>query len=380
MAGLSSIYKKLIVSFVFILFLLGAVILYFTLNKVEITIFPKLVNKQSQFYVDVYENVPENPSGENLVVSGQIEELSVEASGSYDATGEKEISADGDYPVVGKVILYNEQSEDQSLIRKTRLLSPDEKLFRLTEKVIIPAEGSVEVDVYYDPEETDFEKVTASKFTIPGLGSRLQELVYAKSTEPFIKPGNKVKFVQVSDIENAVEELSAKKLEEVVDSLKSKYGGTSPVALAYKGEVIDENSDVVAGEIADQVTVTVKLKVIAVILDRDAIYATIDNQLTKDLGDGYELVNLVFNNLKYFIDKYDLVAKTAQIEVVAEGNLRLTADNPTLDKSNFIGLTKEQLVQYFQTMEDVKETEISFYPSWLSKVPSMLDHIHIDIQ
>jgi hypothetical protein len=350
------------------------------LNKVEITIFPKLVNKQAQFYVDVYEEMPENPSGENLVVTGEIEELDVEISGTYNATGEKEISADGDYPVVGKVTLFNDQSESQSLIRKTRLLSPDGKLFRLSDKVSIPAEGSLEVDVYYDPEETDFEKVGPAKFTIPGLGSSLQELVYAESSEPFIKPGNKVKFVQRSDIENAVEELSAKKLEEVVDSLKSKHGGTSPVALAYKGEVVGEETDVIAGEIADQVTVTVKLKVIAVILDREAIYAAIDKELSKDLGEGYELVNLVFNNLKYFIDKYDLVAKTAQIEVLAEGNLRLTAEHETLNKSNFIGLTKEQLVQYFQTMEDIKETEISFYPSWLSKVPSMLDHIHIDIQ
>lgn len=380
MAGLSTIYKKLIISFVFILFLLGAVIVYFTLNKVEITIFPKLVNKQAQFYVDVYEEMPENPGGENLTVTGQIEELDVEISGTYNATGEKEISADGDYPIVGKVTLFNDQSEEQSLIRKTRLLSPDDKLFRLSEKVSIPAEGSLEVDVYYDPEETEFEKVGPAKFTIPGLGNSLQELVYAESSEPFIKPGNKVKFVQRSDIENAVEELSAKKLEEVVDSLKSKHGGTSPVALAYKGEVVGEETDAIAGEIADQVTVTVKLKVIAVILDREAIYAAIDEQLNKDLGDGYELVNLVFNNLKYFIDKYDLVANTAQIEVLAEGNLRLTVENENLDKSNFIGLTKEQLVQYFQTMEDVKETEISFYPSWLSKVPSMLDHIHIDIQ
>ena len=379
--GLASMYKKLIASLVIILVLLGVIIIYFTLNKVEITVFPKLVNKQTQFYVDVYEEIPNSLAGNEMVMNGQIEEINAEASGTYQSTGEKEVvNDDDDYPVVGEVTLFNDQSSSQQLVRKTRLLNTNEKLFRLNEEVSIPAKGSVIVEVYYDPEETEFDKVEAGKFTIPGLSESMQSVVYAESYEPFARPGTKVNFVQKSDIEDAMQDLSAKRLEEVVDGLKAQHGGDVPVALAYVAEVLGHESDFAEGEVADEFTITIDLKVIAVILNHDEIYDIIDSNLQANVGEGYQLVNLNFQNLKYFVDKYDLVSNSAYIEVLAEGNLSLTAEHSILDKTNFVALTKEQLIQYFQTVEEIKETEIKFYPSWLKKVPSMLDHIHINIQ
>lgn len=378
--GLASMYKKLIASLVIILVLLGAIIVYFTLNKVEITVYPKLLNKQAQFYIDVYEEMPASLSDGQLALSGQIEEINAQASGTYQSSGEKEVVSDDDLPIVGRVTLFNDQSGDQVLIRRTRLLSEDGKLFRLSEEVNVPANGSVDVDVYYDPEETEFEKLEAGKFSIPGLSTNLQAVVYAESREPFVRPGTKVKYVQKSDIEDAVQDLSAKRLEEIVDGLKVKYGGDVPVALAYLGEVQSQESDFSEGEVADQFIVTINLKVIAVVLNHDEIYDIIDENLQANVGQGYQLINLNFQNLKYFIDKYDLVSHSANVEVLAEGNLSLTEEHPLLDKTNFIGLSKEQLIQYFQTVDEIKETEIKFYPSWLKKVPSMLDHIHINIQ
>lgn len=379
-SGLASMYKKLIASLIMILILLGGVVIYFTLNKVEITVYPKLVNKQAQFYVDVYEEIPASLNEGQLAIGGQIEEINSQASGTYDASGEKEVQSDDDLPIVGKVTLFNNQTGDQTLIRKTRLLSSDDKLFRLSQEVTVPAKGSVEVEVYYDPEETEFDKVEAGKFTIPGLSANLQTLVYAESSEPLVRPGTKVKYVQKSDIEAAVQDLSTKKLSEIVDGLKVQYGGNVPVALAYLGEVVGQNSDFKEGEVADKFTVTIDLKVIAVVLNHDEIYEMIDKNLQANLGQGYQLVNLNFQNLKYFIDKYDLVSNSAFVEVLAEGNLSIKEDHPVLAKENFIGLSKDQLIQYFQTIDEIKETEIKFYPSWLKKVPSMLDNIYINIQ
>lgn len=185
--------------------------------------------------------------------------------------------------------------------------------------------------------------------------------------------------MQKSDIESAAKELSAQKLEEVVNNLKIQHGGNNPVALAYVGEVMDQSSDKQEGDLADKFTVTVKVRVIAVLLDNE-IYTVIDQKLNDFVGEGYELKSLNFQNLKYVVDKYDLDAKTASVEVLAEGNLVITAEHPLLKAVNLVGLSKEQLIQYFETMEDVKATEIKFYPSWLKKVPAMVDHIHISIQ
>ncbi|HOX97357.1 MAG TPA: hypothetical protein PL066_03345 [bacterium] len=374
---LSSTYKKLIISVILILMMIAGVVIYFSLNRVEITIFPKLITKQTQFFVDVKEGQA-NDLNANLL-QGTIEKIEVEHSGTYDATGEKEVTAAGSLPVVGKVTLYNKQDSAQTLIKKTRVLSAENNLFRLNEAVSIPAGGSVEVDVYFDPEENNFMTQTASKFTVPGLGESLQSLVYAESSEPFVRPGNKVKFIQKSDIENAVKDLSSQKLEEIVSNLKIQYGGNNPVALAYLGEVLDQQSDKQEGDLGDKVTVTVKVRVVAVLLDNE-IYSLIDKKLNDFVGDGYELKSLNFQNLKYVIDQYDLNANTASVEVLAEGNLILNTEHPLLAPMNFVGLDKEQLINYFQTMEDVRSTEIKFYPSWLKKVPAMVDHIYVTIQ
>jgi hypothetical protein len=374
---LSSTYKKLIISVLLILMMIAGVVIYFSLNRVEITIFPKLITKQTQFFVDVKEG-QESDLNANIL-KGTIEKIEVEHSGTYDATGEKEVTAAGSLPVVGKVTLYNKQDSAQTLIKKTRVLSAENNLFRLNEAVSIPAGGSVDVDVYFDPEENNFMSQVSSKFTVPGLGESLQSLVYAESKEPFVRPGNKVKFIQKSDIENAVKDLSAQKLEEIVSNLKIQYGGNNPVALAYLGEVLDQQSDKQEGNLGDKVTVTVKVRVVAVLLDNE-IYSLIDKKLNDFVGDGYELKSLNFQNLKYVIDKYDLNANTASVEVLAEGNLILNTDHPLLMPMNFVGLDKEQLINYFQTMEDIRSTEIKFYPSWLKKVPAMVDHIYVSIQ
>lgn len=373
---LSSTYKKLIISVFLILMMIAGVVIYFSLNRVEITIFPKLITKQTQFFINVSENPTE---GATDTLKGTIEKIEVENSGTFDATGEKEVIANGSLPVVGKVKLYNKQDSAQTLIKKTRLLSAENNLFRLNEAVSIPAGGSVEVDVYFDPEENNFMSQVPSKFTVPGLGESLQKLVYAESYETFVRPGNKVKFVQKSDIEAAVKELSTKKLEEIVNNLKIQHGGNNPVALAYVGEVMEQTSDKKEGDLSDKFTVTVKVRVIAVLLDNE-IYTVIDKKLNDFVGDGYELKSLNFQNLKYVVDKYDLKNKTASVEVLAEGNLVLTTEHPLLNPVNLIGLSKEQLINYFQTMEDIRATEIKFYPSWLKKVPAMVDHIHISIQ
>src|SRR6056297_2056722 len=128
--GVSSMYKKLIASLVIVLVLLAVIIMYFTLNKVEIDVYPKLINTQSEFYVNVVEDSSAEISEDT--VQGVIEEIKVDVSETYPGTGEKEVVNDEELPVVGIVTLFNEQNVEQTLVRRTRLLTPDEKLFRLT--------------------------------------------------------------------------------------------------------------------------------------------------------------------------------------------------------------------------------------------------------
>src|SRR3989338_155448 len=108
----------------------------------------------------------------------------------------------------GTVELINDLQSPQTLIATTRLLSKEDVLFRLKEKVTIPALSKIKADVYAD-KPGEGGNITPTEFTIPGLSVSRQKYVYANSTEPF-KGGVKiVKVLAESDFKKAENELIA---------------------------------------------------------------------------------------------------------------------------------------------------------------------------
>lgn len=83
----------------------------------------------------------------------------------------------------GRVTIYNETPSNQVLIKNTRLLTPDEKLFRLKDRVLIPAFGEIETDIYSD-EAGEVGLIDPTGFIIPGLSEDLQKNIYANNSEP----------------------------------------------------------------------------------------------------------------------------------------------------------------------------------------------------
>ena len=62
----------------------------------------------------------------------------------------------------------------------TRLLTPDNILFRIKKGITVPANGEIEVNIY--PDDENFKDIVKpTKFTIPGLSEKLQKIIYAES-------------------------------------------------------------------------------------------------------------------------------------------------------------------------------------------------------
>ncbi|MCX6784838.1 MAG: hypothetical protein NTV81_02790, partial [Candidatus Komeilibacteria bacterium] len=86
-------------------------------------------------------------------------------------------------PINGVIEIINNSSKNQSLIATTRFITTDNLLFRLDKPVTVLAHQKIKATVTADQNSDNFLLAPASKLTIPGLWSGLQDKIYGQVTE-----------------------------------------------------------------------------------------------------------------------------------------------------------------------------------------------------
>jgi hypothetical protein len=175
------------------------------------------------------------------VLTFQSMTLSDEDSVDLAATGEKNVSSKSS----GKIVVYNNfGTQSQPLIKNTRFETPDGKIYRIHDSIVVPGQkivngkkvpGSLEVSVSADAAGTEYN-IGLVDFTIPGFkGSPRYEKFYARSKTPMVGGASGlVKVVSDIDIQKAKETLTA----ELKDKLFTQALAQKPKgAILYKGAV-----------------------------------------------------------------------------------------------------------------------------------------------
>ncbi len=205
-----NLYKKIAVTFLVVTFILVVGFGYFSLNKAVIVIRPEREAVKTSFYVQVKDLAKLEAAKEPEAVAGSLAKITLEQSKTFAATGSKSLTSE----VTGQVVLVNDQAVEQVLIAKTRLLTPDNLLFRLKERVAVPAKSTLPAEVYADDNSAITEIVQPTTFTVPGLTPALQKVVYARSEAPIYPAGQEAKIATAEDLTQAekvlVEDLLAK--------------------------------------------------------------------------------------------------------------------------------------------------------------------------
>lgn len=116
-------------------------------------------------------------SEEQGLLRGVPIEIEAAASRTFSHEGTETVGKAG-----GTVEIVNESSNGQTLVATTRLLSEKGVLFRLTDRVFIPAGGRITASVEADQEGPDGD-IPPSRFTIPGLSQASQQVIYAESSQ-----------------------------------------------------------------------------------------------------------------------------------------------------------------------------------------------------
>ncbi|MBI4992559.1 MAG: hypothetical protein HZC26_00235 [Candidatus Magasanikbacteria bacterium] len=356
------LYKFIALSFLLLTVILLGVIIFISAKRATITV----VAGQEPLEVSAVMAI----GGESKI--GFVETASVELKKIYKPESTKEVGA----VAMGVVTLYNDSDADQALVATTRLLSPESVLFRLKNRVVVPAKGTIAAEVYADKEGRESE-IGPAKFTIPGLNAAKQAMIYAKSEKPMVGGVRTVGIVTEEDLKLAEKELAADFKKAGVEKLSALHPESAVVYEIVKQEI---SADKEAGSDAEEFILSGKAEMIGVFYNQTEADKLASDELAKRVVGEAEL--LIQNELRTAVAlvDYNLENKTANLKISGVGAVSLNPESQQLQKLIFFGKTKDEVRRYLLSLDHVRSVELKFTPAWIRTVPQVADHVNVVVK
>lgn len=368
------LYRKIAYGFIFFTVVLLATIFYLSFVKVSITITPKQERISDNLLVDIYGG-DTDVAATSGAVKGVVTTTEIEQTKNYPATGVEIIGEEA----VGKAFIINNYNKSQSLVATTRLLTGDNKLFRIKNTVNVPAGKSVEVEIYADDPGPSMA-IGPTKFKIPGLWAGLQDKIYAESKESVEYRQKTKKYVTQTDINNSVENLRADLLVKAKNDVEGDYKDYDHLVYDIDNNSVDVEVGAKVNEEKDEFSVTIKTSVAVIAFNDDQIFNMAKEKLSSRISDDKELSGFSKSNIVYNLDNYNLERKTATVNASFEGLMSYKSDSSIIDKSMLPGLDRAQLMEFLDSKTELEDYEVKFYPSFINKVPNLVDRIEVNIK
>jgi hypothetical protein len=413
----SYLYRKIAFGFIGLTIVLVAAILWLSSVKAEVIIHVK----KEPVAVDTVVELAKTPKMGQLlgrVAQGTFEnrkEFPIRVAGSNVATTTPvvltpsstpvETVASTTAPVVapnavarGTVKILNTYSRAQSLVRTTRLLTADNKLFRIDKAVNIPAGGSVEVPVYADKPGAEFA-IGPTKFTIPGLFIDLQKFIYAESSVPFkletvatpvpkpkptptptptpkpTRPGT------VTPTQDEIDEAERQAIDETLERAKRQLASEVTESASLEGVYFTKvRKEILPGSTPQSFIVFIQADVTAVYYPKDDMLVLVRSKLREKIPSDREIIPFDGKSIRYQIESVDPRTETATVRVQTDATSRLTPASDALKKDNMVGKSKQELIDSLEKVDGVESVDVITSPGWLRKIPSMQERIDLKVE
>jgi len=291
----------------------------------------------------------------------------------------------------GEIIIFNDyNSNSQRLIERTRFMTPDGKIFRIEEPVVVPGRtekggtftpGSVVATVYADEPGKEFN-IGLTDFTIPGFkGDPRYNKFYARSKTP-MEGGfvGTAKVVDESERESAVEalksELTARLGEGVSAEVPEGFTVFSQTSVS-QFSVEDDASGGIGSE--SKVTITVTGRMWAFVFNIEEFSYILARAA---LGEGAERGIRVAHPETLEIE----LLNRSTINPDNQEQLSLAVRSPAtfispvdLDalRKALAGIAKNAYHRVFPAFPGIESAEVRFSPSWRRTFPENAERITI---
>ena len=219
-----------------------------------------------------------------------------------------------------------------------------------------------------------------SQFTIPGLWAGIQDKIYAQSQEP-MKYSEKIKYtIKQSDIDNAVSELKNGLLANAKKEIAYAYAEYDQSILQVDNNSINQEVQGKVGEEREKFTIKMKTLVTVVAFKDNDVFRQAEQKLSVSLADDREILELSRPDMSYSFGEVDLKQGTASVNVNFAAKVTLKNSAGIIKKNNLAGLNLEQVNVYLKSLPEVAGYEIKFFPSFIKKMPNLVDRIEIVIK
>ncbi len=370
----SHLYRNIGISFLVLTCLIVVGVLWVSSVRARVTVKVRYDVKQLQGAVEVAKT-PEQGQLQGRVVQKSFEKIQ-EFAVKEDAT----VQIPDDVQVRGTVKIINNYSKEQALVKTTRLLTSDGRLYRIDKSVTVPAGQSVTVPAYSDKNGKEYILPAGTKFTIPGLWIDLQKYIYAESVSGFSGGEQSAKIVTTLDVSEAQKALEDAVFEQAKQALRTEAGVPDDWDAIYSKKMVEKKTNVNPGQQSDQFLASVKMDVAAVFYPKQDMEALVRERLKDGLPDGREIVNFDPSLVVYKLDQFDVANETAKISISAKSSTRLTENSPALSKDAIAGLSIQDAEKKLNDVDGVEKVDIQIKPSWIGKLPNMKDKIEMVIQ
>lgn len=370
------LYRRLVWKFAILIAAVFLIVAYFSLFRLNIKIVPRgeALNDSLLLKItaEAASTTAETENDFREPIEGNVEEITVASEKSFTASGEEPVGNE----IAGQVRIINNSAKAQALVATTRLLSPDNKLYRIKEAVNVPAGGEVSVAIYSDSPSAELA-IAPTTFTIPGLWVGLQDKIYAKSDASFNFRQQVKHYIKANDIEAAKEELRNDLANRAQAALAASTGEER---IVQELEPPYFEIDAKAGEAKENFTVKASATYVAIAFPRKEVARLAAAKLALVVPEDKELTNDGSSSLSYVFDNYDRQAKVATVKATFSGTMVLQDDTEIIDKKQLVNLTRSQIDKYLETFPEIKSYELDFFPSFMKRAPQLPERIDIKVE
>lgn len=361
---------------IFLLLILTSLILaYFYLPKAKVTVFPKKDDELVNLRLEVSEN--NFTEGSDIIsLKPQIIESENLLSLSFPATGQKNSS---NQKAKGKILIYNEFSEtSQVLVATTRILSNNEKLFRLINNVTVPGmvikdgvvePGTIEAEIIADDSGEDYN-LNEAEFRIPGFkGSPKYDKFYAKLLGETKGGGGgegELKTVSGSDIESAKIKTENQLKEKLREDLKGKIGENRTLfdnAISY--EVLDFSIFPEEDSVTENFEYQVRMKARGIAFLNNELDEKIQSLIKGRISQKNISLEIIDIEKNYGNASVDFSKKSIKTELRVKASVLAKIDEGKLAEY-LVGKDKDEIADIIETFPEINKIEASISPSIIS--------------
>jgi hypothetical protein len=364
--------------------LVGLVFIMNSMTRADITITPK---SEVVTFTEAQEfKAMKTPTADDLGYA--VMKITLEDTTEVAATGTKTVTAKAS----GKIIVYNEQTTTQRLIKNTRFQSTAGKIYRITDSIVLPkaeqksgklVPGSLEVTVYADEAGPDFNS-EPSDFTVPGLKELPQYTkVYARSKTPLSGgAAGTIKTVSDQDMRAAADNIRVS----LETKLRSKArADIAPSQIAFeKGMVIElapPTLSTVPASSPDRAVITQSGTLYLVVFERNALSRAIGKAMIPTYaGEGIRITDLDAIGFAMPEITGSALWESTEITFSLSGSPVIVweVDEPVV-RAALAGIPEEQFKGVMAGFSTVEQAETSLRPFWKTTYPQDVEDIVITI-